>query len=49
MEDGLDSEMKAELAAIAHKQHRTLSNLILAVLKDFPRGADRREVAIYAF
>lgn len=31
----LDTEMKAELAAIADKQHRTLSNLILAVLKDY--------------
>lgn len=31
----LDPEMKAELTAFADAQHRSLSNLILAVLKDW--------------
>jgi predicted transcriptional regulator len=31
----LDPQMKAELTAIATSQHRTISNLILAVLTDW--------------
>jgi predicted transcriptional regulator len=40
----LDPETKAELAAIAQSQHRTVSNLILVVLKDWLaayRGSDQ--------
>jgi uncharacterized protein (DUF1778 family) len=31
----LDPDTKAELASIAAEEHRTLSNLIVAVLMDF--------------